>query len=143
MCGIVGLLVKNPALRDQLGELMVPMLIGMTERGPDSAGLAVFTEPLPERRAKVQPVSGLTEEGPISTGRGSQMSLQSHLGVEVTIEAKGNHAILIVGTRRGRSSAGSRNTIRSSIYFPPGAASICTRTPAPRPRSRAATTSAR
>lgn len=45
MCGIVGLLLKNPALRPRLGELMVPMLIGMTERGPDSAGLAVFTEP--------------------------------------------------------------------------------------------------
>ncbi|RQS54428.1 amidophosphoribosyltransferase, partial [Burkholderia sp. Bp8963] len=38
MCGIVGLLVKTPALRERLGELMVPMLIGMTERGPDSAG---------------------------------------------------------------------------------------------------------
>ena len=47
MCGIVGLLAKKPALREKLGELMVPMLIGMTERGPDSAGLAVFTNPLP------------------------------------------------------------------------------------------------
>ena len=46
MCGIVGLLVKNPELRDRLGELMVPMLIGMTDRGPDSAGLAVFSEPV-------------------------------------------------------------------------------------------------
>ena len=52
MCGIVGLLIKNPSLRDQLGELMVPMMIGMTERGPDSAGLAVFTTPLPEHRLR-------------------------------------------------------------------------------------------
>ena len=44
MCGIVGLLLKQPALRPRLGELMVPMLIGMTERGPDSSGMAVFTE---------------------------------------------------------------------------------------------------
>ena len=43
MCGIVGLLIKKPALRPRLGELMVPMLIGMTERGPDSSGMAVFT----------------------------------------------------------------------------------------------------
>lgn len=42
MCGLVGLLVKKPALYDTLGALMVPMLIGMTERGPESAGLAVF-----------------------------------------------------------------------------------------------------
>jgi amidophosphoribosyltransferase len=40
------LLLKNPELRPRLGELMVPMLIGMTERGPDSAGLAVFTQPV-------------------------------------------------------------------------------------------------
>ena len=42
MCGIVGLLMKNPAWDPRLGELLVPMLVGMTERGPDSAGLAVF-----------------------------------------------------------------------------------------------------
>ena len=46
MCGIVGLLIKKPALREQLGALMLPMLVGMTERGPDSAGMAVFTAPV-------------------------------------------------------------------------------------------------
>ncbi|HVY07313.1 MAG TPA: class II glutamine amidotransferase [Burkholderiales bacterium] len=52
MCGIVGLLLKNPKLRPQLGELAMPMLIGMTERGPDSAGLAVFGDELPDARRK-------------------------------------------------------------------------------------------
>ena len=52
MCGIVGLLLKNPKLRPQLGSLAMPMLIGMTERGPDSAGLAVFTDELPDARRK-------------------------------------------------------------------------------------------
>ena len=61
MCGIVGLLVKNPALRDQLGALMVPMLVGMTERGPDSAGLAVYTAPVSERRHKLSLYSGESE----------------------------------------------------------------------------------
>ena len=42
MCGIVGLLIKDPKQRNRLGEWMVPMLVGMTERGPDSAGMAVF-----------------------------------------------------------------------------------------------------
>ena len=41
--GIAG---EEPELRPRLGELMVPMLIGMTERGPDSSGMAVFTSPL-------------------------------------------------------------------------------------------------
>ena len=35
MCGIVGLLLKKPALREKLGELMTPMLVGMTSRGPE------------------------------------------------------------------------------------------------------------
>ena len=46
MCGIVGLLMKNPAWDERLGELLVPMLTGMTERGPDSAGMAVFARPV-------------------------------------------------------------------------------------------------
>ena len=46
MCGIVGLLLKNPAWDERLGELLVPMLVGMTERGPDSAGMAVFGKPI-------------------------------------------------------------------------------------------------
>jgi methylamine---glutamate N-methyltransferase subunit A len=58
MCGIVGLLVKKPALRDQLGALMVPMLTGMTERGPDSAGLAVYTTPVSDEQHKLSLYSG-------------------------------------------------------------------------------------
>lgn len=46
MCGIVGMLVKRPGLQESLGEFVSPMLICMGERGPDSAGLAVFHEPL-------------------------------------------------------------------------------------------------
>ena len=58
MCGIVGLLLKKQALRPRLGELMLPMLIGMTERGPDSAGMAVFTEPVADGRCKLSLYSG-------------------------------------------------------------------------------------
>ena len=46
MCGIVGLFLKNPALRPQLGRHLSTMLIGMTERGPDSAGIAVYHKPV-------------------------------------------------------------------------------------------------
>jgi amidophosphoribosyltransferase len=58
MCGIVGLLVKKPGLRASLGALMVPMLTGMTERGPDSAGLAVYTTPVSARQRKLSLYSG-------------------------------------------------------------------------------------
>ena len=50
MCGIVGLLMKKPALRERLGELMTPMIVGMTDRGPDSAGVAIFREPQKQAR---------------------------------------------------------------------------------------------
>lgn len=94
MCGIVGLLVKKPALRPRLGELMVPMLIGMTERGPDSAGLAVFTEPLAENARKISLYSGMCEDGADFNWLGLGHELKEHLGVEATIAAQGNHAIL-------------------------------------------------
>ena len=42
MCGIVGLYLKNPALESQLGKLFEPMLLAMTDRGPDSAGFAIY-----------------------------------------------------------------------------------------------------
>lgn len=94
MCGIVGLLVKNPALREKLGELMVPMLIGMTQRGPDSAGLAVFTESLPGAQRKLSLYSGLTEEGADFNWPGLAHALKAHLGADARISSLGNHAIL-------------------------------------------------
>ncbi|MBM4076494.1 MAG: amidophosphoribosyltransferase [Planctomycetes bacterium] len=48
MCGIVGLLLKKSELHKSMGEMVTPMLDCMGSRGPDSAGLAVFHERLPE-----------------------------------------------------------------------------------------------
>jgi len=45
MCGIVGLFLKDPALEPQLGALLTDMLITMTDRGPDSAGIAIYGRP--------------------------------------------------------------------------------------------------
>ena len=42
MCGIVGLFLKDPALEPQLGSLLAGMLEVMSDRGPDSAGFAVY-----------------------------------------------------------------------------------------------------
>jgi amidophosphoribosyltransferase len=96
MCGIVGLLVKTPALQARLGELMVPMLIGMTERGPDSAGLAVFGEPVAEAERKLSLYSGLTADGDDFNWPGLVHELQSHLGIPVKLEHRSNHAVLTV-----------------------------------------------
>lgn len=90
MCGIVGLLVKKPALREQLGELMLPMLTGMIERGPDSAGLAVFTEELPEDRRKYS----LHAPDWDCDWAGFEAGFIRQFGTEAVIEVKGNHAVL-------------------------------------------------
>lgn len=42
MCGIVGLFLKKDDLRPRLGDLLTDMLITMTDRGPDSAGIAIY-----------------------------------------------------------------------------------------------------
>ena len=56
MCGIVGLYYKNPALEDRLGEMLADMLIQMTDRGPDSAGVAVYHTPAPSGSVKIPPL---------------------------------------------------------------------------------------
>jgi amidophosphoribosyltransferase len=84
-------------LRERLGELMVPMLLGMTERGPDSAGLAVFTEPLDENTRKISLYSGLTEEAADFNWQGLVHEMNTHLGAGASVHAKGNHAVLSVG----------------------------------------------
>jgi glutamate synthase domain-containing protein 1 len=47
MCGIVGLFLKDETLAPQLGELLSGMLSTMCERGPDSAGFAVYGSETP------------------------------------------------------------------------------------------------
>lgn len=49
MCGIVGLFLKDPELEPQLGAMLAGMLRVMTDRGPDSAGFAVYQNAAPDR----------------------------------------------------------------------------------------------
>lgn len=47
MCGIAGLFLKNPSLEPELGRLMSGMLAVLTDRGPDSAGFAIYGQGTP------------------------------------------------------------------------------------------------
>jgi methylamine---glutamate N-methyltransferase subunit A len=53
MCGIVGLFCKNPELEARLGEHLSAMLVQMDERGPDSAGVAIYRDPAPDGWSKL------------------------------------------------------------------------------------------
>lgn len=89
MCGIVGLLVKKPALRKHLGEWMVPMLIGMTERGPDSSGMAVFTEPVGKKQRKLSLFCGEPEFSWLEFEDAAAREFD-----DVTLKVQANHGVL-------------------------------------------------
>lgn len=90
MCGIVGLLVRNPKMRDSIGQLMLPMLIGMTERGPDSAGMAMFGAPVAADARKFSLYAGVND---FNWTKLSQ-DFEQQLNVKASLAPKVNHAIL-------------------------------------------------
>ncbi|HEX3485604.1 MAG TPA: glutamine amidotransferase family protein [Micropepsaceae bacterium] len=49
MCGIVGLFLKNESLEPELGALLTSMLEVMSDRGPDSAGFALYGDSDPSQ----------------------------------------------------------------------------------------------
>ena len=51
MCGIVGLFAKSQAVEERLGEHLAAMLVQMSSRGPDSAGLPSTATPRRTARA--------------------------------------------------------------------------------------------
>jgi len=53
MCGIVGLFCKNPELEPELGRYLSAMLVQMNDRGPDSAGVAIYRNPAPTGWSKL------------------------------------------------------------------------------------------
>jgi methylamine---glutamate N-methyltransferase subunit A len=43
MCGIAGITLLDPALEPELGALLTGMLTALSERGPDSAGVGIYS----------------------------------------------------------------------------------------------------
>jgi methylamine---glutamate N-methyltransferase subunit A len=77
-------------LRPALGQLLVPMLAGMSERGPDSTGLAVFTEPVNAQRRKLSLYAAARGiDGPALLA-----ALHAAIPGEHELRSTGNHAVL-------------------------------------------------
>jgi methylamine---glutamate N-methyltransferase subunit A len=53
MCGIVGLFAKSAGIEERLGIHLAAMLRQMSDRGPDSAGVAVYRDPAPSGWSKL------------------------------------------------------------------------------------------
>jgi glutamate synthase domain-containing protein 1 len=89
MCGIVGLFIKDKALEPRLGELTSAMLSTMCERGPDSAGFAVYGSSK-AGTAKIT-VQSATPEKDFA---GLAEALKKATGAAVKIDQKSTHAVL-------------------------------------------------
>src|SRR5438552_8175485 len=53
MCGIVGLFAKSTEVEERLGAHLASMLAQMSDRGPDSAGVAVYRDPVTTGSSKL------------------------------------------------------------------------------------------
>lgn len=90
MCGIVGLFIKNPAMEANMGGWLSDMLIEMSDRGPDSAGVAVYHDPVTGQAAKLTVMSTL----PDFDWEAFRQSLRDRFGEQVSMTAHNTHAVL-------------------------------------------------
>jgi glutamate synthase domain-containing protein 1 len=88
MCGIVGLFLKDKSLDPQLGALLSEMLITMTDRGPDSAGIAIYGGGA-EGRAKITVQSAR----PSMDFAGLETDLAA-AGIPASVTVKSTHAVI-------------------------------------------------
>ncbi len=87
MCGIVGLFLKNKAMAPQLGSLTAQMLTVMSDRGPDSAGFAVYGAG-----------SADTVKFTLRTDHTAQLTeaFASRFGFPADLVQRGTHAVLTI-----------------------------------------------
>ena len=95
MCGIVGLFLKDRALDADLGRHLAAMLVTMTDRGPDSAGIAVYGPPQPAQSRLT-----LQSDAPEADFATLADELGTALGAEVTLRRHGPGAVLGVPEAR-------------------------------------------
>ena len=89
MCGIVGLFLKDDRMAPELGTLLSDMLVTMTDRGPDSAGIAIYGAEDPGRAQLT-----VQSEEPEADFATLAEDLSARTGGAVTLERRGNHAVL-------------------------------------------------
>jgi methylamine---glutamate N-methyltransferase subunit A len=109
MCGIVGLFLKDKSLEPRLGELLSDMLITMTDRGPDSAGIAIYGS-APEGMAKVTVQSA--DPDAEFAGLAAELSARD---IDAAIEIKSTHAVITVAEDKLADMRGILAAIRPNI----------------------------
>ena len=92
MCGIVGLFAKSSEIESRLGEHLAAMLVQMSSRGPDSAGVAVYRNPSPDGSSKLTLYSADPQErwGAVRDG------LCDAFGTCAEPAVRASHAVFVV-----------------------------------------------
>jgi glutamate synthase domain-containing protein 1 len=94
MCGIVGIYCKSSVVGDHLGRHLSRMLIQMGDRGPDSAGVAVYRDPVSDGSSKLS----LHAFGTEADWDAVVAQLDDELGVEASRVVGPEHALVTVRT---------------------------------------------
>lgn len=92
MCGIVGLFTKTPKLQKKLGHHLSAMLIEMSDRGPDSAGVAFYRDKAPKGATKLSLFSADPDYG----WGGLKKHIKAELSDKVQLDVRGSHAVVVV-----------------------------------------------
>jgi glutamate synthase domain-containing protein 1 len=92
MCGLVGLFAKSPEIEEHLGEHLAAMLVQMSSRGPDSAGVAVYRDPAPLGWSKLTLYSPEPDERWTAVRDG----LRAAFGDCVDPSVRASHAVFVV-----------------------------------------------
>ncbi|MEM7210073.1 MAG: glutamine amidotransferase family protein [Pseudomonadota bacterium] len=90
MCGIVGLFIKNPALEKELGQHLSKMLVEMTERGPDSTGIAIYNDSASTGEIRITALS----TAPEYSWEQFTQEVTETFGESSNVEMKSNHAVI-------------------------------------------------
>ncbi|UXX82317.1 class II glutamine amidotransferase [Roseovarius pelagicus] len=110
MCGIVGLFLKDPSLESRLGDMLTDMLITMTDRGPDSAGIAIYRDETPGRvKMTVQSDTPDDDFAQLDTELGSS------IGKSITMRVIDTHAVLDIPSDSVTTARAALGTIRPNV----------------------------
>jgi methylamine---glutamate N-methyltransferase subunit A len=92
MCGIVGLFAKSTEVEERLGVHLAAMLEQMSDRGPDSAGVAVYRDPVEAGASKLTLQSADLRED----WNGLGVALAEAFGGSPEPTVRANHAVVVV-----------------------------------------------
>lgn len=95
MCGIVGLFLKDKALEPKLGSMLTDMLVTMTDRGPDSAGIAIYGSDI-DSKMKLT----IQSDAPSDDFPTLEKELEKATSAQVSMSVKDTHAVLEISNKR-------------------------------------------